>query len=558
MQHPPAPPSSTASGPSESDASPKWPCVECTYENWSSSHRCTMCRSPRPSSARIPIYGEDADSPAARSSSPPCLEHQQQIICDSKQQQSNKWACHMCTYLNWASSLKCVQCLTTRIRVSPANSVGAIAAAVSSHASPRASPPTSLVGVCGGSTYAPSTSGMSSLLCGALENQLRIKSNDTNNERNKRILTPTTSSLSTYSNHNSNIRGQSPTHGCPPSSPSLSHPASTRIGSTMKWSCSVCTYKNWPRSQVCVLCGSKPEPATIQQLHQSSSNRDSPSPPAAVALSAHEQLEQQQLLRSLSPCIETTAAADKRANNYDYERRIRQLRRRMREADWSWLTACMGVVEGDANPVEAYINGGGDPTRKLTKPEVVLLNRPSVYETGHTLIHLAIRFHRENILATLLSIIEGVGSGGDIKCVPSYVAPDLASVIRRHIGQCQRQRKGHFNCYYITEWATYTLPPEIDDLPPATQEQLYSELLDRDVQKELEEDNYIINWSVEVRTRLHSRLYALWNRSAGDCLLDSVLQATWGVLDRDNVLRKAMSDSLHQAGHICRPNISFG
>ena len=47
------------------------------------------------------------------------------------------------------------------------------------------------------------------------------------------------------------------------------------------------------------------------------------------------------------------------------------MRRRMREAaDWTWLAACMGVVEGDMNPVEAYLNGGGDPTRKLTNPEV--------------------------------------------------------------------------------------------------------------------------------------------------------------------------------------------
>lgn len=50
--------------------------------------------------------------------------------------------------------------------------------------------------------------------------------------------------------------------------------------------------------------------------------------------------------------------------------------------------------------------------------------------------------------------------------------------------------------------------------------------------------------------RLGSRLYALWNRSAGDCLLDSVLQATWGVFDRDNTLRKAMADSLHEAANL--------
>ena len=90
---------------------------------------------------------------------------------------------------------------------------------------------------------------------------------------------------------------------------------------------------------------------------------------------------------------------------------------------------------------------------------------------------------------------------------------------------------------------------EIEDLPPATQEQLYSELLDRDAQKELESEADIINWSEEVTVRLASRLHALWNRSAGDCLLDSVLQATWGVFDRDNALRRAMSDSRDEAGH---------
>ena len=39
-------------------------------------------------------------------------------------------------------------------------------------------------------------------------------------------------------------------------------------------------------------------------------------------------------------------------------------------------------------------------------------------------------------------------------------------------------------------------------------------------------------------------LYPLWNRTAGDCLLDSVLQATWGVVDRDGTLRRALADSL--------------
>ena len=61
---------------------------------------------------------------------------------------------------------------------------------------------------------------------------------------------------------------------------------------------------------------------------------------------------------------------------------------------------------------------------------------------------------------------------------------------------------------------------------------------------ELEEVSPIINWSSELVEDLDSRLHPLWNRTAGDCLLDSTLQATWGVVDRDATLRSAMADSL--------------
>lgn len=72
------------------------------------------------------------------------------------------------------------------------------------------------------------------------------------------------------------------------------------------------------------------------------------------------------------------------ANNYEYERR-------RRNADWTWLNACLAVVQGDPGPVGAYLSAGGDPTRQLTVSEVSLLNRPSAFDSGHTLVHLAIR-----------------------------------------------------------------------------------------------------------------------------------------------------------------------
>uniref|UniRef100_A0A2P2I777 ubiquitinyl hydrolase 1 n=1 Tax=Hirondellea gigas TaxID=1518452 RepID=A0A2P2I777_9CRUS len=239
-------------------------------------------------------------------------------------------------------------------------------------------------------------------------------------------------------------------------------------------------------------------------------------------------------------------------NNYETERLLRKLRRRLMDADLAFLNACIGVVEGNYEPVERYLSSGGDPMRNLTSADIKLLARPSAFDEGHTLVHLAIRFGREDLLDTILSGINGGGCG--VKRVPCYVAPDLAADIRRTIAASLRQRRDTFPCYCVSEFVTYSLPPEVEMLGSSNaQDRLWDELLDRDAQKQLEEDSPIINWSLELTDRLASRLYALWNRTAGDCLLDSVLQATWGVFDRDNCLRRALASSISDGAHTLFP-----
>lgn len=48
-------------------------------------------------------------------------------------------------------------------------------------------------------------------------------------------------------------------------------------------------------------------------------------------------------------------------------------------------------------------------------------------------------------------------------------------------------------------------------------------------------------------------MYPLWNRHSGDCLLDSVLQACYGVFDTDNILRRVMADTLEQFAYFLKP-----
>lgn len=131
----------------------------------------------------------------------------------------------------------------------------------------------------------------------------------------------------------------------------------------------------------------------------------------------------------------------------DQERRIRNIKR---HADWLWLNAVNGVVENDLNAVETFLARGGNVTRALTSNEVMLLNRPSAFDVGFTLIHLAIRFHRDELLSRLLAQISTNTPSG-IKCVGEQIAPDIAEQIRRHFGQILRIRKPPFCCSYVNE-----------------------------------------------------------------------------------------------------------
>ncbi|XP_029312342.1 ubiquitin thioesterase ZRANB1 isoform X2 [Cottoperca gobio] len=475
----------------------KWACDYCTYENWPSAAKCTMCRAQR---SRGPIITEEPykNSPDLDPSpgwDPPRTETGSHLlICPdssarprvrsaSMAEIANKWSCQMCTYLNWPRALRCTQCLCQRQRTS--------------------SP-----------TESPQTSGSNAGCRPALHSP--VDTCEEYNDRNR---------LNTHQQH---------------------------------WTCTACTYQNWPTTAKCVVCDS-PKPNHQEAIELGESAEPTPmindqgrarwrgscsggqgqrrSPP----MPKRENDVQMDFQR-----IELAAGAmsSKEEQEVDFKK-LKQIRNRMRKTDWLFLNACAGVVEGDLAAIEAYKSSGGDIARQLTADEVQLLNRSSAFDVGFTLVHLAIRFQRQDMLAILLTEVNQQAA----KCIPSMVCPELTEQIRREIAASLHQRKGDFACYFLTDPVTFTLPADIEDLPPAVQEKLFDEVLDRDVQKELEEESPVINWSLELGTRLDSRLYALWNRTAGDCLLDSVLQATWGIYDKDSVLRKTLHDSLHDCSH---------
>ena len=126
----------------------------------------------------------------------------------------------------------------------------------------------------------------------------------------------------------------------------------------------------------------------------------------------------------------------------------------------------------------------------------------------------------------------------------SLLAASTSSTSVSNIGNATSSSPTQSLCYFVNDFHTFTLPNEIEDFSTRIQHVLFDELLDREVQQELEYECRVINWNMDLCKRLNSRLYPLLNRHSGDCLLDSVLQACYGVFDTDNTLRRVMAESL--------------
>lgn len=508
----------------------KWICEYCTYENYPLSLKCTMCKGQKPLlNENIFRLSPTQQLSTTKRSTSNLASGPSTALPSGENDTSDKWSCAACTYLNLSQARRCLQCNRKReddLFIKPLSHKSQ---------SQKTSPPKVITEY---DSLSDQLNALNICRSSGEESSLDLFPPNESGSETKRNNSPSTRGSF------ENVRESDPGGGggAKHQSPTSVSPVNTCTRSASnqgKWCCSICTYENWPRSLKCSMC-LNPRESNSGRNSQASA-KHSPEHDENVASNIVVNNKKNQLVREQEPI-----------NNLDVYQQERYMRLLRRQPDWQWLNACIGIAENNVGAVENYLKCGGDPSRVLTTAEVNLLNNNNIaFDVGHTLIHLAIRFHRDEMLPLLLAQISGSGPG--IKRVPSYVAPDLASDIRRHFAQSLRIRKASFNCQYVNEHATFSLPADIEELPLALQEQLYEELLDRDAQKQLEIPPPALNWSLEITERLGSRLMVLWNRSAGDCLLDSAMQATWGVFDRDNALRRALADSLHQCGHFFYP-----
>lgn len=277
------------------DFQPKWSCEYCTYENWPSAIKCTMCRAQRPTA---PIITEEPfkSSPSLDSQLCPSQEGSSVLICpdssarprvriaDEAPEITSKWSCHMCTYLNWPRAIRCTQCLSQRQQ-------GPQQGPLRPSETPQTSDPTS--------RPAPAVPDP----C------------EEYNDRNRLI-----------------------TH--------IQH-----------WECSACTYENWPKSLRCVVCD-HPKPSTVPEAIQQESEAESTMSLSILneqertagggGVSGMCKASQR---RSSPPVstgqaevqIELASGAMGTENTQEMDfKKLKQIRNRMRRTDWLFLNACAG------------------------------------------------------------------------------------------------------------------------------------------------------------------------------------------------------------------------
>ncbi|RNA00111.1 Ubiquitin thioesterase Zranb1, partial [Brachionus plicatilis] len=478
----------------------KWKCGQCTYENWPSASKCTICLCAKSSGQlshslssalstsfqNLSCSAKAAKKGVAKRASAKTqielVDCQKKCGDDSGDPTGDKWSCSVCTYLNWPKSSKCVQCCTPKLHDGDAKQR-------QQSGSPKNSP-------------------LARSLC------------------------------------NSPVPDQ-------------------ELGADKKWPCAACTYQNWPKSQRCIMCH-------VPRMGGQSQAQNSK---------------------------KTIKLVNLKQLNYQIQ------------MDRLFLAACQGIADSDMSHLNRYIHAGGDLTRYLTADECKLLNRPQVFTVGLTILHLCYQFKRKELLIKLLNKTANLNhmkqnapkykvlnsllkQFNKTKFSPCQSCPSLASnIIDRYFTANLRQKKTsvpmahsgpvgladgatsslmslgaaapsslgatslpqHGVCFHVNDSHTFTLPNELEDFAPKIQHVLFDELLDREVQKELEFESRIINWNVDICKRLNSSLYPLWNRHSGDCLLDSVFQACYGVFDTDNILRRVMAESLEQYAAFFKP-----
>ena len=383
---------SSLTGPMAVTGATKWPCPTCTYSNWSTSSKCTLCGCPRPnevtpfwmssrkhSPSSILTYGgesSNAHSPEINyknSFSSDSGAHHKGSKCKTKA----KWMCGACTYTNWANTHQCV-------------------------------------------------------MCGAPKSKIKVESGAGTNRSH-----PISESIIEYASSKGAVGGACiQDDRVPQVRPSRLKKESKNGNSNVekKWKCHQCTFENYLKSNKCVMCQTRrtsspvcedtptstPSPpsshhppstshnfnkfSSISLLHTPPINanktavKSPPSPPSSprpLSSSSAASLKDRNCPQdSESETVEGVESLEVAPSSLlkSDSNEVRQIRNRLTNSDWLFLNACLGIVNGETSAVKSYLRQVGDRSRQLSKDECLVIGQRHSFSVGSTLVHLAIRY----------------------------------------------------------------------------------------------------------------------------------------------------------------------
>ncbi len=358
----------------------KWPCPTCTYNNWLTSSKCTLCSSPRPNEvspqwpsrkyapSSTPVYSGEVSNTHSpeinykNSSSSDSSSHHKALKCKTKA----KWACATCTYTNWPNAHQCV-------------------------------------------------------MCGAHKSKVKIESSSGTNRSY-----PISESILEYASSKGAVGGACVQEEriVPQVKPSRLKKESKngKSNTEKKWKCQQCTFDNYSKSVKCVMCHARRTPSPVYEdrttpphsSHHTPSTRHTllhtpplnankmavkspPSPPSSpkplsstATLNDKNSSKDSQTDNTLVEKIESLEVAPLSLKSDSDQ--VRQIRNRLTNSDWLFLNACLGVMNGEMFAVKPYLRQVGDRSRQLTKDECLVIGQRHSLGVGSTLVHLAIRY----------------------------------------------------------------------------------------------------------------------------------------------------------------------
>ncbi|VDP42542.1 unnamed protein product [Schistosoma curassoni] len=503
------------------DVGAKWPCAVCTYDNWPAAFKCTLCGTPRSSTLiedemqRLHLSSKDSEKIDES-----CAE----AVFDSTQ----LIKCQSCTYLNQRQNFKCEQCFQV-LCDSPVLDAEVFKQASSTWLSSSTTTSLSPSGkwTCIECTYENWPKSKHCVMCFASPPQpiCVVDYEDTESKNsNSTCVSSNSSSLNCNRRPKSNI--------------SYNTPLTSRD-------------RLWLSACVAVVNG---DVAPIERYILGNGRIER-------KLTKHECRYLNSYMQSTTICdISTTfSSIDHSPKRFD-DANLSQLPGSSCYSHKTTIPSCeSGIVCSNLD----YTSSGYK------------------FRSGWTLVDLALRFCRTDLINLFIALIGlqatssaiSVGSGSKHSTLPvnslstaSVITSSNSTTITTNVTVSVTTS----NTFSSNNLRNSTLNPPFQDTQqthsrniqvnrklssPLTGNQIHPSLqliLNRtpgninktQVTRKLEDEAKAINWWFIPGQKQSSRLFALWNRTAGDCLLDSVLQACWGVFDRENCLRRTLADSL--------------